>query len=100
MQLDVFEALWELYQPSRHRPRPAAESTSSERLATNGAHSLLEVSIEAVVWRDFIDHQGRIQHCRVEAYDYKIPYWRVRHADEGRIRLTRTEIELERDTSL
>ena len=29
MQLDVFHALWELYQPSCHRPRPAAKSTSS-----------------------------------------------------------------------
>ena len=32
-QLDVFHALWELYQPSRHRPRSAAKPTSSERLA-------------------------------------------------------------------
>ena len=29
MQLDVFHALRELYQPPRHRPRPTAKSTSS-----------------------------------------------------------------------
>ena len=33
MQLDVFHTLWELHQPPRHRPRLAAESTSSESLA-------------------------------------------------------------------
>ena len=29
LQLDVFHALWELYQPPLHTPRPAAKSTSS-----------------------------------------------------------------------
>ena len=67
-------ALWELYQPPRHRPRPSAKPTSSERLAANRAHALLEVSIGTVVWRDFTDQQGRIQRCRTEVYDYKTPY--------------------------
>ena len=81
MQLDVFHALWELYQAPCHRPRPAAKSTSSERLAANRAHALLEVPIGTVVWRDFTDQQGRARRSRTEAYDYKIPYWRVQHAD-------------------
>ena len=76
-QLDVFHALWELYQPSRQRPRPAAKPTSSERLAANRTHALLEVPIGAVVWRDVTDRQGRIQRCRTKVYDYKTPYWRV-----------------------
>ena len=76
-QLDVFHALWELYQPSRHRPRPAAKLTSSERLAANRTHALLEVPIGTVVWRNFTDRQGRIQRCRTEEYGYKTPYWRV-----------------------
>ena len=99
MQLDVFHALWELYQPSRHRARPAAESTSSERLAADRAHALLEVPIGTVVWRDFADQRGRIQRRRTEVYDYKTPYWRVRHEDGDREELTRTEIEQGRDTS-
>ena len=45
MQLDVFHALWELYQPPCHRLRPAAKPSSSERLAANRAHTLLEVPI-------------------------------------------------------
>ena len=49
LQLDVFHALWELYEPSHHRPRPAAKSTSCERLAANRAHALLEVPAGAVV---------------------------------------------------
>ena len=54
VRLDVFHALWELYQPPRHRPRPVvAKSTSSENLAANRAHALLEVPIGTVVWRDF-----------------------------------------------
>ena len=78
MQLDVFHALWELYQPPRHRARPAAESTSSECLTANRAQALLEVPIGTVVWRDFTDQLGRIQRRRIEVYDYKTPYWRVR----------------------
>ena len=74
MQLDVFHTLWELYQSPRHRPRPAAKSTSSERLAANRAHTLLEVPIGTVAWPDFTDQQGRIQRCRTEVYDYKTPY--------------------------
>ena len=68
MQLGIFHALWELYQRPCHRPRPAAKSTSSERLAANRAYALLEVPIGTVVWRDFIDQQGRIQRCRTEVY--------------------------------
>ena len=100
MQLDVVPALWELYQPPRHRPQLAAKSTSSERLAANRAHALLEVPVGTVVWRDFTDKQGRIQRCRTEVYDYETPYWRVRHEHIDREELTRTEIEQGRDTSL
>ena len=57
MELDVFYALWELYQPPRHRTQPAAESTRTERLAANRAHALLEVPIGTVVWRDFTDQR-------------------------------------------
>ena len=98
-QLDVFHALWELYQPSGHRPRPAAKPTSSEHLAANRIHALLEEPIGTVVWRDFTDRQGRIQRCRTEVYDYKAPYWRVRHADGDWEELARTEIKQGRDTS-
>ena len=73
-QLGMFPALWELYQPSPHRPRPAAKSTSSERLAANRAHALLKIPVGIVAWRDFIDQQGRIQRCRTEVYDYKTSY--------------------------
>ena len=99
LKLDVFHALWELYQPPRHRPQPSARSTSSQRFTANRAHALLEVPIGTVVWRDFTDRQGRIQRCRTEVYDYKIPYWGVRHADGDLEKLTRTEIEQERGTS-
>ena len=98
-QLDVFHALWKLYQPSRHRPRPVAKPTSSERLVANRTHALLEVPIGTVVWRDFTDRQGKTQRCRTEVCDYKTPYWRVRHADGDWEELTRTEIEQGRNTS-
>ena len=97
--LDVFHALWELYQPSRHRPQPAAKPTSSERLPANRTHALLEVPIGTVVWRNVTDQQGRIQRCRTEVCDYKTPYWRVRHADGDWEELTRTETEQGIDTS-
>ena len=95
MQLDVFHALWKLYQPPRHRPRPAAKSTSSQRVAANRAHVLLEVPVgTTVVWQDLTDQQERIQLCcRTKVCDYKSPYWRVRHADGDWEELTRTEIE-------
>ena len=99
MQLDVFHVLWELYQPPRHRPRPAAKPSSNERLVADRAHALLKVPIGTVVCRDFTDQQGRIQRCRTEVYDYETPYWRVRYADGDWEELTQTEIEQERDTS-
>ena len=92
LQLDVFHALRELYQPSHHRPPPAATSTSSGRLADNRAHALLEVPIGTVVWRDFTNQQGRILRCRTEVYDYKTPYWRVRRSDGDWQESTRTEV--------
>ena len=49
MQLDAFHALWELYQHPCPRPRPAAKPSSSERLAANRAHALLEVPFGTVV---------------------------------------------------
>ena len=45
IQLDIFHALWELYQPPCHLPRPPAKPSSSERLVANKAHALLEVPI-------------------------------------------------------
>ena len=99
MQLDVFHTLWELYQPSRQRPRPAAKPSSSECLVADKTHALLEVPIGTVAWRDFPDQQGRIQRCKIEVYDYENPYWRVRHADGDWEELTRPEIEQGEDTS-
>ena len=98
MQLDVFHALWELYQHPCHRPRPAGQLPRGEHLAANRAQALLEVPIGTVVWRDFTDQQGRTQRCRTEVYDYKTPYWRVRHADGDWEELTRTEVEQGRST--
>ena len=98
LQLDVFHALWGLYHPSRHRPRPAAKSTTSERLAPNRSHDLLEVPIGTMVWRDFTDQHGRIQRCRTEVYDYKITHWRVWHSDGDWEELTRTDVGQGKDT--
>ena len=93
LQLDICYVLWELYQPSCHRSRLAAKSTSSECLAANRAHALLEVPIRTVVWRDFTNQQRRVQRCRAEVYGYKTPYWRVRHSDKDWRELTRTKVE-------
>ena len=98
MQLDVFHALWELYQHPCHRSRPAGQLPRGEHLAANRAQALLEVPIGTVVWRDFTDQQGRTHRCRTEVYDYKTPYWRVRHADGDWEELTRTEVEQGRNT--
>ena len=99
MQPDVFHALWELYQHPWPRPRPAAQPSRSEHFGANRAHALLEVPIGTMVWRDFTDQQGRIHRCQTEVYDYKTPYWRVRHADGDWEELTRTEVEIGRNTS-
>ena len=99
MQLDVFHALWELYPHSCPWPRPTTQPSPGERLAANREQALLEVPIGTVVWRDFTDPQGRIQRCRTEVYDYKTPYWRVRHAVGDWEELTRTEIERGKYTS-
>ena len=58
LQLDVFHALWELYQASDSRPRPVAKSTSSEHLAANRVHALLEVPIGTVGEASPINKEG------------------------------------------
>ena len=55
LQLNVLHALWELYHPPHHRPRPAAKSTRSEG---DRFRALLEVLIGTVVWRNFTNQQG------------------------------------------
>ena len=67
-----FHALWELYQPPRHRARPTAESASNEHLAAKRAQALLEVSVGTGVWRDFTKQREIIQRCRTEVYGYKL----------------------------
>ena len=37
LQLDVFDALWELYQPSDHRPRPVARYPLQSQNAVNAS---------------------------------------------------------------
>ena len=62
-------------------------------------HTLCWRYLGTVVWRDFTDQRERNQRCRTEVYDYKTPYWKVRHEDGDWEELTRTEIEQGRDTS-
>ena len=93
LQLDVFHTLWELYPHPCPRPRSATQLSPGERLAANREQALSKVPIGTVVWRDFTDQQCRIRRCRTEVYDYKPPYWRIRHADGDWEELTRTEVE-------
>ena len=73
MQLDVFHALWGLYQPPRHRPQPAGKPSSVQRLAADRAHALLEVPIGTVVWRDFTDNKEGSNVVGPKAMTTKLP---------------------------
>ena len=100
LQLDVFHALWELYHPPDYRPRPQPKVSRSERFAADPREGLIGSSGgNDVVWREFADQEGRIQRCRTEVYDYKTPYWRVRHGDGDQEELTRTEVERGRSST-
>ena len=72
LQLDVFHTFWDLYHLSQYRHRPAATSTSSERLTADRSHALQEVTIGIVVWRDYTDQKGRILRRRTKVYDLKL----------------------------
>ena len=93
LQLDVFHALWEVYHPPDYRPRPSPRISRSERFAADREKALSDHPVGTVVWRDFANQEGRVQRCRTEVYDYKTPYWRVRHGDGDWEELTRTEVE-------
>ena len=54
MQLDVFYAMWGPYDDEPHGTRPPTISTESERDALKRAHSLSDVPVGTVVWREFV----------------------------------------------
>ena len=45
------------------------------------------------MWREFVDMEGRTYRHRADVYDYKTPYYRVRHEDGDWEELTRTEVD-------
>ena len=69
------------------------EYLGGERFAADREKALSDHPVGTVVWRDFANQEGRVQRSRTEVYDYKTPYWRVRHGDGDWEELTRTEVE-------
>ena len=92
MQLDAFHAMWELYHDQSCGTRPPTAATRMERDALDRAHALSEVPVETVVWRDFVDQEGKTYRHRGVIYDYKPPYYRIRHPDGDWEGLTKTEV--------
>ena len=81
MQLDAFHAMWEVYQDKRRGTRPPTAATRMERDSLDRAHAQSEVPVGTVVWRDFVDQKGKTYRHRGVIYDYKPPYYRIRHPD-------------------
>ena len=92
MQLDVFHAMWELYHDKSRGTRPPTAATRMQRDALDRAHALSEVPVGMVVWRDFVDQEGKTYRHRGVIYDYKPPYYRIRRPDGDRDELTETEV--------
>ena len=73
MQLDVFHAMWELYHDKSRGTRPSTAATRMERDTLDRANALSEVPVGTVVWRDFVDQEGKKIRRRGVIYDYKSP---------------------------
>ena len=92
MQLDVFHAMWELYHNKSHGTRPPVAATNMERDTLDKAHALSEVPMGTVVWRNFVEQEGKTYRYRGVIYDYKPPYYRIRHRDGDWKELTINEV--------
>ena len=92
MQLDVFHAMWELYHDKSRDTRPPTAATRMERDALDRAYVPSEVPVGTVVWRAFVDQEGKTYRHRGVIYDYKPPYYRIRHRDGDWEELTKTEV--------
>ena len=72
-----------------------AAATRMERDTLDIAHALGEVPVGTVVWRDFVDQEGKTYRHRGVIYDYKPPYYRIHHPDGDWEELTKTEVNRE-----
>ena len=80
MQLDVFHALWELHQHPCHRPRPAGQLPRGEHLRLTGHKPCWRY--RSGLWFGGTSSTNKVGPIDAgPKYDYKTPYWRVRHAD-------------------
>ena len=81
LQLDVFHALWEAYHDTSVRPRPAESLRKDDRDAIRREEALRKYPIGTYVRRGFADATGKIVESDGVIFDFREPYWRVRHPD-------------------
>ena len=87
LQLDVFVALWHLYEPDAAADLTPLPPRSGAPLSRSEALKLFPVGYR--FWRDFgggLKMQGVV-------FDYFDSYWRVRYSDHDWEDLTRQELQ-------
>ena len=78
LQLDVFHALWELYQPEkRPRPEEGPSKDQPDEEAREKALQLLPFNTE--VQKPFVDGTGKGRVFQGRVYDFQDGYWRVEY---------------------
>ena len=91
LQLDVFHALWELYNP-QVRPRPSDTLSRAERDSIARDEALRQIPRGTKVRKQFEDSQGKLREFEGVVFDFRRPFYRIKYGDGDWEEMTRLEL--------
>ncbi|CAM9308427.1 unnamed protein product, partial [Sphacelaria rigidula] len=91
LQLDVFHALWELYNPHT-KPRPSVNPSRAGRDSFARDEALRLIPRGTRIRKQFVDSQGERQEFNGEVFDFRQPYYRIKYEDGDWEEMTPSEV--------
>ena len=85
LQLDVFHALWNLYNPNQSQIQPTPSQKRAQPLPREDALRLFPIGTTVAKEWGSVIIVGQV-------YDYRAPYWRVQYDDNDWEELSRQEV--------
>ena len=85
LQLDVFHALWNLYNPHPSQIQPTPSRKRAQPLPCEDALRLFPIGTT-------VAKESGSEIIRGQVYDYRAPYWRVQYEDNDWKELSRQEV--------
>ena len=85
LQLDVFHALWNLYNPHQSQMQPTPSRKRAQPLPREDAPRLFPIGTTVAKESGSVIILGQV-------YDYRAQYWTVQYEDNGWEELSRQEV--------